>query len=107
MSNVLKITTLEELRCVLDNSDDVVVNFSAPAWCKPCQRLYPHFEAAAGQHPNIDFVYVDVDPEGTGMIMSFEPNFTVLSVPTVIRVKGGKKKEVNSRTAPALIRELS
>lgn len=107
MTNVTKITTLEELKHVLDSGNDAVVNFSAPAWCRPCQRFYPHFEAAAEQHPDIDFVYVDVDPEGTGMIMSFEPDFTILSVPTVIRVKDGKKQEVNSRTAPALIRELS
>jgi thiol-disulfide isomerase/thioredoxin len=100
---VVKVETLAELNEILDNNEDVVVDFSALAWCVPCQRLYPHFEAVATQLTDLKFVYVDAD----SMDLEFRTEFPVMSVPTVIRITNGERQTIKSRTAPLLVSKRS
>lgn len=101
--SVIKVTTLSELQDILDNNDDVVVDFSALAWCIPCQKFYPHYRTVAEKMPEKTFVYVDVD----GMDKEFTEAFPIQSVPTVFRFVNGDTLNVTSRSTLTLMRELS
>lgn len=103
MTEVVVANSYDELKEILDNNDDVVVDFSALAWCIPCQRFKPHFDKAAENLPNIKFVYVDADT----MDRRTSEEFPVQSVPTVIRIKDGVSTNVSGRTVVQLMKELS
>lgn len=100
---VAKIDTLAALRYVIETNKDVVVSFSALAWCVPCQKFYPHFRTVAEKMTDKVFAYVDAD----GMDEEFRREFPVQSVPTVIRYANGVETEVKSRSTIPLLRELS
>ena len=103
ISEVVEVSNLDELNAVLAANDDVVIDFSALAWCVPCQRLKPHYDEAARNLENTVFVYVDAD----SMDEEFRNVWPVMSVPTVVRVKDGVKSDVKGRTVVQLLRELS
>lgn len=50
----------EFVETVLEAEVPVVVDFWA-AWCQPCLRLAPIFEALAADHPDVRFAKVDTD----------------------------------------------
>lgn len=101
MSEVTQVHSAEELQSILDGHGDVVVDFSAPEWCVPCQRLQPHFDAAAAKAEHVQFVMIDVDelPEVSNA-------YGIMSVPTVLRFRGGEQTVVKGRTAVQLVNEL-
>lgn len=101
MSKVINVQSAEEFNDILDSNSDVVVDFSAPSWCVPCQRLEPHFNKASEEVDNVTFVMVDVDelPELTN-------EWGIMSVPTVIRVTEGNRAAVKGRTVIQLLNEL-
>lgn len=44
----------------LEKDKIIVVNFGAK-WCAPCKKFGPKYEELAKQHPDIVFLYVDID----------------------------------------------
>lgn len=78
----------------------VVVDFGA-TWCGPCQALAPHFEKMAGEFAGKAKLYkVDVDDEG-----DLAAQFGVMSVPTILFFKNGKKVDSVTGNNPDAIRK--
>lgn len=103
MSDVLDITDRDEFQKVLDTNARVVVKFTAPAWCVPCQRFAPHFKAAATSRPDETFVAVDVDNADWAMV-----DYGVRGVPTVVLFENGERvRDLKERTTLKLIQELA
>lgn len=87
---------------VLDENEKVVVDFAAPAWCGPCIRFSPHFNAAA-ERSDATFVHVDVDEADVDLLKEF----SIQGVPTVLGFKNGQLAgTVKARTAVPLLREV-
>lgn len=84
MSKVIETTNREVLDGLIADGGRVVVDFTAPAWCVPCQRFAPHYERAAGEVDEITFVAVDVDSADWAMV-----DFGVRSIPTVKLYENG------------------
>lgn len=102
---VLEVRTQDEMDRVLQN-EFVVIDFSAPAWCVPCQRLAPHYKKVAEVLTDVVFVHVDIDEAEKALI----DEYGVQSVPTVIGYFGGNPSPVSFgrefHSAPALLREV-
>lgn len=69
----------------LQSSKRLVLKFTA-VWCGPCRSFTPIVEAVAKNHPDIEFVEVDVDkaPE-------LAAQWGIRSIPTTIGFKDGVK----------------
>lgn len=102
MTEVVKITESARLEAVIALNDKAVVAFGAPAWCIPCRRLTPHFEAASQQLTEVPFVEVDIDLADQGI----KDKFTIMSVPTVLLFKNGAATEIRGRTALQIVSEV-
>lgn len=102
MSNVIWANSVDELDDIINNNEVVVVKFTAPSWCVPCQQFAPHFDKAADTLDNITFVGVDVDDNPWAMT-----EFGVRGVPTVLRYVGGESNVVKSRAVVPLIKEIT
>jgi thioredoxin 1 len=73
---------------ILEADGLVLVDFSA-TWCGPCKRLEPIVhEIAADYNGKLKVVKVDVDQARTSAA-----RFGVMSVPTVLLLKGGEVKD--------------
>lgn len=114
MSEVIEVVERDELNDLLDTEDFVIVKFTAPAWCVPCQQFAPHFESAArsAKHRSdmlgrATFVTVDIDKADWAMV-----DYGIKSVPTVkVFLFGEYKTDVakhpDNRSAPKFLAELS
>lgn len=91
-------------------ADRVVIDFARRHGCVPCQRLEPHYKAAAKAPvlEGINFYKVmldEIDDEFFGYIMD---RVGIKSTPTVLEYRySNVYAEVEGRTAPLLIKELS
>lgn len=103
----------EDFDALLSDSDYVVVDFTAPAWCRPCQQFAPHFEKAAESATfrsdmlgRATFVAVDVDKAPWAM-----EDYGVRGVPTVKIVSRLhtplEPVDIKARTAPLLLKEIN
>ena len=70
---------------VLDAQGTVVIDFWA-AWCGPCRMLSPILDTVAGEHDEIKVGKVNVDEQ-----QELAARFGVMSIPTLIVFKDGKK----------------
>lgn len=104
---MIDITTEAELDSVLNQNDDVVVLFTAPAWCIPCRRLEFHWERTVTE---VDKTFVRVnmgdEPEQTSLHWATD-RFNILGVPAIKRFVGDEVIDVKGRGVVALIKELS
>lgn len=102
MSEVEWIEDKDRFLTVLDSHPVVVIDFTAPSWCHPCQQFAPHYEIAAGKS-EAKFVAVDVDKAPWAML-----DYGVQGVPTVMLYRDGKyEKNLQERTVVKLLAEIS
>ena len=103
MSEVNWITDEDDLDAIIADNPTVVIDFTAPSWCVPCQRFAPHFDKAAKAADGVTFVAVDVDKAPWAMV-----KFGVQGVPTVMLYKYGEyAKNLQERTVVKLLSEIS
>ncbi|WP_129337043.1 thioredoxin [Cellulomonas endophytica] len=79
------------------NHDIVLVDFWA-AWCGPCRRFAPIYQAVAEQYPDIVFGKVDTEAEqalsaqagitSIPTLMAFREGVLVFAQPGALRAKG-------------------
>lgn len=87
MAEVRQIRADEFEAEVLQSEVPVVVDFRA-SWCYPCRILEPVMEEIAREYEGkVKVIKVDVDDEGAADLAN---KFGVLSVPTLLFVKGGE-----------------
>ncbi|HPF35866.1 MAG TPA: thioredoxin [Candidatus Krumholzibacteria bacterium] len=88
MSGMIHVTDENFEAEVLQSDVPVLVDFSA-TWCGPCKQLKPIVEELAGQFDGrIKVAHVDVDQARNSAM-----KFGVMSVPTVLYMKGGKVQD--------------
>lgn len=89
MSEIKNVTSLEELKEIIESNDVVVADFWA-AWCGPCRAFSPLIDRLAVDDENVTVVKVDVDAA-----QDIAAAFQVQSIPTVFGWSGeiskGKK----------------
>ena len=101
--SVVDVTTVEEFDKALQENENVVVDFHAPAWCVPCKRLHPHYVGMSERMDGVSFYTVDVDTADPALVESYK----VQGVPKVLAFKNGEQiAEVEERTGPKLIKEI-
>ena len=89
------------MRSILDSAHEVVVDFTAPSWCRPCQQFAPHFDSAADKS-DATFVAVDVDKAEWAMV-----EYGVKGVPTVMHYRNGEyTQNLQERTVVKLLSEI-
>jgi thioredoxin-like negative regulator of GroEL len=93
-----------DLNLHLEENETVVVDFAAPAWCRPCQNLAPHYEAASEKLAGVKFLSVDIDKADPDLVSSYK----IQSVPTVLAFKDGALVgPVEAKTGIKLVSEIS
>ena len=79
----MKTLTADTFQDVVTAPGIVLVDFSA-AWCGPCRRFAPVFEAAARQHGDIVFGTVDTEAEA-----ALAGAAGIRSIPTLMAFRDG------------------
>lgn len=101
MGEVRQVQSIAELTELLNNNDELVVDFSKSVGCVYCTRLKPHFTKAA-EKSDKTFVIVDLleVPDAINA-------YGILSVPTVLHFKTGEPTAtITGRTSVTILREL-
>ncbi|MFZ9482816.1 MAG: thioredoxin [Ilumatobacteraceae bacterium] len=75
--------TLEKFESTISSDGIVLIDFWA-AWCGPCQRFGPTFEAVSEKHPDIVFAKVDTEAE-----QELAARMRIQSIPTLMLFRDG------------------
>jgi thioredoxin 1 len=87
---------------VMDSDKTVIIDFWAK-WCGPCRQVAPVLDSIAEAHDELSIVKVDIDASP-----QIAQQFGVMSVPTLMVLKGGEvvKTVVGAKPKVVLEREL-
>lgn len=93
------------------NNGNVVVLFTAPAWCGPCRRYEPHWKKADDSELLDDFLLATVDMgetrEDTGSHWASK-RFGILGVPQIIRFDTDwNAHPIKAHSVVSLIKDLT
>lgn len=75
--------TQNNIKDIVEKNQLVILDFWA-AWCGPCRRFGPIFEAVALKHKDIVFGKVDTEAE-----QELAANFEIQSIPSLAVIKEG------------------
>lgn len=109
MTEVIELTTKAQFDEAIA-AGRVVIDFARRHGCVPCQRLEPHFNAAASAPvlEDISFYKVMLDEIDTEFFDYIIESVGIKSTPTVLEYRyGSVYAMIEGRTAPLLIKELS
>eukprot|EP00536_Pseudo-nitzschia_multiseries_P008339 jgi/Psemu1/257124/estExt_Genewise1Plus.C_2100063 len=79
---VKRLESEEEFDDLLKKDAKLVVKFTA-AWCQPCKKIHPFYAKQCEEHPDYDFITVDVDD-----FDGIAGKYSVAMMPTFIVVRG-------------------
>jgi len=82
----MKNVTSEELERLKSHGEKLLVGFYAE-WCGPCKMLIPRLERLESEYPDVKFVRVNVDQNG-----SYTMDMGIRSIPTIIFFDGSSFK---------------
>jgi thioredoxin 1 len=80
-----KITSKEEFENHISGEKPVVIDFFA-TWCGPCKMMTPVFDAVSQTRTDVEMLKIDVDS-----LVEIAEKYGVMSIPTLVVVKGGKE----------------
>ena len=84
-----ELKTPQELKDMLAQNENVVVDVSALSWCQPCKMMKPIFDYMSEIYQeNVQTVLVDVDTNGEAVA-----EYGVRAVPTFLFFKNGELVE--------------
>lgn len=90
----MKNVTSEELENLKFQGEKLLVDFYAE-WCGPCKMLIPRLEILESEYPNVKFVKVNVDQNG-----SYTMDIGIRSVPTIVFFDGSTFKGQTTGVQP-------
>ena len=86
---------MKDFKSILEQNEDMVVNFSA-SWCGPCKMFAPIWEEVSGKHA-ADYFFLKIDVDECETLCA---ELNIASVPTTLVFKRGQEVKRRGGTFP-------